>query len=197
MKLDWRKCTIQGGSDEEYSAFDRIVGEHRTRLGRDLRICEIGSCYGRSTVLLAQHGPVLAIDLWGDIDDGANHPEMVGQNFATFHQAMREHGLFLPKERVFPALSTSAVLDILRDEMFDVIYIDADHHYEPVRLDIQRSQRHLAPSGLFMFHDYKRPGDNPKLGVNIAVDELLATGDYVIKEHVGGLLCLQRTFVQA
>ena len=52
------------------------------------------------------------------------------------------------------------------------MYVDASHYYEPARLDIQRSKVHLAPNGLLIVHDYKRPGDRPDVGVNQAVPSL-------------------------
>lgn len=184
-----------GGCEEEYSAFERLVGEHHKLLGRDLFILEIGSAFGRSTILLAQFGKVIAIDLWGDIHEGVEYPDMIGSNFDAFRETLQRFDLI--NKRVFPVLSTSKPLDLLPHMSFDVVYVDADHHYEPAKLDIQRSKNHLTQGGLFVVHDYKRPGDNPELGVNRAVDELLAEGDFVIKEHRRGLVCLQRKSVAA
>ena len=192
MTLDWKSCESIG-SLEEYEVFDRIVSDHRNTLDHDLFILEVGSYHGQSTILLAQYGWVIAIDLWGDIHDGTAHPESIGkENLNAFVQNMNDNRL-IETGRVFPIVSTSVVLNFLHPyQHFDLIYIDASHYYEPAKLDIERSKWNLAPDGLLVIHDYKRPGDRPDVGVNQAVDELIESGEFVIREHFGGLVVLKR-----
>lgn len=189
VKLDWRSVKWIG-SQEEYEFFDRVVHEYANRFNRELFSLEIGSYHGQSTVLLAQYGWVLAIDLWGNVDNGIIHYDEIGQvNWTAFIQTIIRHSLI---GRVFPVVSTSGALSMMPGVMFDLVYIDAAHDYASVTADIKHSVPHLSNGGLFVFHDYKRPGDNPELGVNKAVDELLSHGQFVVCEHFKGLLVLER-----
>ena len=190
IPLDWQNVRPIISSQEEYEWFDHIASDHYSNLGRDLLSLEIGSYCGQTSVLLAQYGPVFAIDLWGDVHNGLGHMSNIGQvNFVPFIQNIIRYDLV---ERVFPIVSTSAVLDKLPQMAFDIIYVDAAHYYEPAKLDIDRSKRHLAPNGLLVCHDYKRPGDAAHIGVNRAVDEFLESGEFKIKEHFKGLVVLER-----
>ena len=57
---------------------------------------------------------------------------------------------------------------------FDLIHVDANHRYEPVRVDCCLWLPKLTPWGLAAFHDYNRiPGRPPHPGVKKAVDECI------------------------
>jgi hypothetical protein len=190
MIVDWRSCLgINAESENEF--LDQIVNQYRDFLGRDLVSLEIGSYHGLSSALLAQYGTVFAIDLWGDIHDCESDYETIGQvNFVFFIQNMLRLQLL---GRVFPLVSTSQILNHLPPMKFDVIYIDGGHYYHLVRMDIERTRRHLGPNGLLICHDYKRNGDAPDLGVNIVVDELLATEKWIVIEKFQGTVVLTRS----
>ena len=57
-------------------------------------------------------------------------------------------------------------LATLPDESVDVVYIDADHHYEPVRQDLAEARRKVRRDGWIIVNDY------------IMVDTLNATTPY-------------------
>ena len=46
------------------------------------------------------------------------------------------------------------VLPSLRDDTFDVVFIDGDHGYEAVSGDIKEAGRILKPGGTIFLHDY-------------------------------------------
>lgn len=53
-----------------------------------------------------------------------------------------------------------------REEAFDLIFIDGDHHHEQVVRDIDNALRHLAPGGVLVMHDclpISRDYENPSL----------------------------------
>ena len=188
--LDWQSCTPIS-SQSEYEVFDRVMREYHAKAGRDLSIIEIGSYRGQSTVLLAQYGFVFAVDLWGDIHDGVAHTDTIGkENLLPFIETMVRFDLI--GKRVFPIVSTSRVLGFLPILRADVAYVDASHYYEPAKTDIEQCVRHLSQDGLLVCHDYKRPGDSPLIGVNRAVDELIESSEWKIKEHYNGIVFLQR-----
>jgi predicted O-methyltransferase YrrM len=48
---------------------------------------------------------------------------------------------------------SESLLPLLRDESFDVVYIDADHTYEPVKRDILESMRLVKEGGVICGDD--------------------------------------------
>jgi len=60
-----------------------------------------------------------------------------------------------------------------KDEYFDFIYIDADHHYEAVEMDLKLWYPKLKKGGLFSGHDYTGHETDKHFGVTQAVDEFV------------------------
>lgn len=59
----------------------------------------------------------------------------------------------------------------------DLIYIDGDHAYEAVVMDLRAWLRLLAPGGLLIGDDYLWPGPRR------AVDEIAAEGKWIVELH--------------
>jgi hypothetical protein len=189
-KIEWGTC--QGLSVPGENEFLERVARHHSlnQESRLLRCLEIGSYQGLSAAILAQFGVVFCIDLWADLLDGESNYDKIGKvNYEAFRNNMVR--LKLMNDRVFPSVSSSKMLDHMIDMNFDIIYIDAAHEYAPVRRDILATERHLRKGGLWIFHDYKREGDNPNLGVNIAVDELLDIGKFTCYDKYKGCIVLK------
>jgi len=156
---------------------------------RPLRLAiEVGSWHGCSTLVLAQYFPrIICVDLWGDLLDGASLPEKAGraESFDQFLTNMQKNDLY--DKVVFPIVSTSEVLNVFKDSLeADMVFIDACHYLDPVRLDIQNAKRHVAKDGLFAFHDYHHEQ------VKQAVDELIATGEFKVHSQGGWTIILNR-----
>jgi predicted O-methyltransferase YrrM len=64
-------------------------------------------------------------------------------------------------------------IPMLKNNSFDLIYIDAAHDYESVKIDISLSLSKLKKDGVISGHDYNR--DNHP-GVVAAVDEFVSLG---------------------
>jgi hypothetical protein len=155
---------------------------------RPLRLAiEIGSWHGCSTLVLAQYFPkIICVDLWGDLLDGESQPDTMGRadSFNTFLTNMQTHDLY--NKTVFPIVASSEVLNIFDPLEADVIFIDACHYLEEVRLDIKNSKKHVAKDGLYIFHDYHHEP------VKQAVDELVATGEFKVYAQGGWSIILKR-----
>jgi hypothetical protein len=206
LSLPWRSISTMSQWESEYNTLERYCEyiwnsfERRTNLA-----IEIGSYHGRTTAIIAQYFPcVLAIDLWGDIHKGTSKLSSVGQeSFVPFIKNMIQLGL---TEKVHPIVSTSGCLSNLQYLGAELIFIDGSHHYEDVRVDIDRAFEHLDDSGLLVFHDYKRPGigypvvegypyEGPNdawEGVARAVDEAMNEYDLEIYDHSGGVVALRK-----
>jgi predicted O-methyltransferase YrrM len=192
QKIDWESC-LKINDQEENKFLEKVARQHSLNLGsRILRSLEIGSYQGLSAAILAQFGIVFCIDLWADIFDGVAHYDQIGKvNYEEFRSNMVR--LKLMNESVFPSISSSKMLEHMMPMDFDIIYIDANHDYEPIRQDILATERHLRKGGLWIFHDYKREGDRPELGVNRAVDELLDIGKFSCYQKYKGCIVLKET----
>lgn len=135
---------------------------------RHIRLVEVGSWKGRSTVAMAHYLPPNGF-LW--CVDTFEGPE----NKAGFEMDFREVIEFGPdfvlnqfkentkdysdKIQVIQENSATAwkTLQPLCASGYDMIFIDADHYYEKVKNDIINFGKILAPWGLLCGHDYKIP----------------------------------------
>jgi predicted O-methyltransferase YrrM len=181
---------------EEYLLLESLADEYQGK-----RALEIGSYHGRSTVLLAQFfSSVMAIDLWGDTEDGTAQHESIGQlHFASFIQNITRLGLI---DKVVPCVGTSSILNHMPDLDFDFIYVDGSHHYEDVKKDLWMVSDHLVPNGVIVVHDYKRPGwgyppfnhsdTDPWLGVAMAVKDFVKESGFELISHKLGTALIKR-----
>ena len=126
-------------------------------------ILELGSLLGRSTRAICDNtsGKVLVVDNW-------NTPAISNDaTYEAFKVNMKDHidsgKLEIYKGNIIDAFTYF----INKIYLFDFIFIDSDHNYEPAKSDIINSQKILTPGGLLSGHDYNWEG------VKKAVDELL------------------------
>lgn len=128
------------------------------------RIVEIGSWRGRSTVAMAMHtkGTVFAVDTW-DCNaygwpgwwSGPENTRLMQQPDWLFTEFLNNiTGL---RVMTFRMLSLTAA-QLLGDQKFDMIFIDADHEEVGVWSDIMAWRPLLAKDGLFCGHDYGYAG---------------------------------------
>jgi glycosyltransferase involved in cell wall biosynthesis/predicted O-methyltransferase YrrM len=132
-------------------------------------IVEIGSCFGRSTIYLAEgarhanRGTVWAVDPHtGDIAWDLGRVS----TYEVFLRNIREFGV---ESRVKPLKMTSKeAAQAWNGTPIRVLFIDGWHSYEAVTEDILLWFPHVVPGGLIVFDDYSNP-EFP--GVRQAVDE--------------------------
>lgn len=135
----------------------------------ELNILEIGSWYGASALSWAQGltlhndgiGSITCVDAWQPFFDRSLHQDEV---YVAMEQALGSdvaYNIFLHnistvpekiKRQHFRGVSDN-ILPLLRDNQFDVAFIDADHTYEPVKKDIQLSMRLLKDGGIICGDD--------------------------------------------
>ena len=129
---------------------------------RPQNVLEVGSHRGHTTKLLAEHTPpqtrVVALDR--DPRHGA---------------AYRDSPLTGKIERRIGEVSVEAFAAD-NPGSYDLIFLDADHTYSAVRRDTELLLPLLAPSGIFVWHDYANWGRfSKKNGVPEYLHELAAT----------------------
>jgi hypothetical protein len=138
------------------------------RLCSPIRVLEVGSWAGLSTLALAQPGvQVHCVDHWqGNPGDRLGEvakrypPELAFQTFC------RNMGWRLFKT-VFPHRGSSLLYASIWPMPMDLIFIDARHEYEHVANDIHAWLPHVRAGGILCGHDY---GVFP--GVTRAADEI-------------------------
>ncbi len=132
-------------------------------------IVEIGSWMGRSTRALADNcpGKVLAVDTWQGSDEDQHRALLEGKpkDWLMLQFMNNLAGVNVYAYR----LASLAAAETFKDELFDMIFIDAGHTYDDVKADILAWGNLLAPGGLLCGHDYHFEAP----GVVEAVNELL------------------------
>ena len=137
---------------------------------------EIGSFIGESTIIFAEHfNQVIAIDPF-QADYHKEDPTSKFNFDEVYDEYMRRTSPF-PNIKTLRLTSDSA-LDVLKDELFDFIYIDGIHTYEQVKIDIDNYLPLLKEGGIIGGHDYGPHWP----GVNKAVDEKFGKPDKVFKD---------------
>ncbi len=168
-------------------------------------IIEVGTWKGKSTIQMANclkkfnsetKATIIAVDTWLGAPEfwtwGLNDPargislkcaQGYPQVFFTFTKNVKSHGhhdIIAP----FPISSTQGA-DVLEyyNIKADIIYIDAAHEYEAVKVDIEKYWALLKPGGVIFGDDYLLPNWP---GVVKAVDEFCNNNS--IKLNVNGVM---------
>ena len=137
------RLTIPGGVSQigaEITAFMAYAAEHRP-----IRVCEIGTLYGGTTVLLSRVSPSVRLMVGIDLRI-ANRRFLNGLNPEGQSLHLIEGSSLEPE--TFERLA-----GILGGEHLDLLFIDGSHHYEDVRSDFVRFRELVRPGGLIAFHD--------------------------------------------
>lgn len=119
------------------------------------KVCEIGSCKGISTeclALMCDH--VIAVDNWREYFEC----------WPLFAESMKEH-----RNMSVLHMASEAAAALFAPEVFDLVYIDADHSYASICNDITAWLPKVRKGGWIAGHDYASQEE----GVIRAVNELL------------------------
>ena len=142
----------------------------------NMRMVEIGSFIGESTIIFAQHfKEVIAIDPFLS----GYHEEDPTSRF-DFNDVYQE---YLDRTKPYKNIKTITLTSddafyILKDELFDFIYIDGLHTYEGVLTDIKNYQPLVKPGGYIGGHDLGPTWE----GIEKAVKEVYGKPDKVFKD---------------
>lgn len=168
-----------------------VFDEHLSFLkGRQsLRFLEVGVFEGKGTCyffeeMLGETGTLVAIDPF------LAYSESTITKMKGFDHVINEESLnrfrsntkpFENRITLFQGLSQN-ILPVLKDETFDLAFVDGDHSREAVALDGRECFRLLKDGGYLVFDDYlwgfkDRPETSPKE----AIDRFLQDHDHEIK----------------
>lgn len=123
--------------------------------GKNLIGCEIGTHNGWSLVWLLKNCDIslmYVIDPHKEYND-----EPYGQNFALTaakRNWIKNTESFKDKIQLIEKFSVDAVEDI-KDDSLDFIFIDGDHSYEAVKLELNSYYSKIKTGGVFAGHDFE------------------------------------------
>jgi predicted O-methyltransferase YrrM len=135
----------------------------------DFQILEIGSWVGASALSFAQglelhnniQGTITCVDAWKPFFNRETHNDDV---YVKMEQALSSEAAYqlfthnintLPKTITCQHLrgQTDTILPLLRENTFDIVFIDADHAYTPVLRDIKNSLALVKDGGIICGDD--------------------------------------------
>jgi predicted O-methyltransferase YrrM len=159
--------------------------------GEDCAVVEIGSYYGRSTVLLASAvrdlrpaARLVAIDPHdGLISMSGRADERGPSTYDAFCRCLRAAGVWDAVEVIRQRSAAVAWA-----EPIGLLFVDGLHDYDSVRADFEHFREWIVPGGFVAFHDYA-PGFP---GVTRFVEELRGGGEYRDQDRAGDLIVLRR-----
>lgn len=144
---------------------------HLTKAGKrpDLQVLEIGSWYGASALSWGQglkehngaQGTITCVDGWVPFFDRSLHKDDV---YVAMEQSLGSdaaYNIFLHNIKTLPSTlrcqhlrgQSDHILPLLKPGSFDVVFIDADHTYEPVKKDILLSMPLVKEGGVICGDD--------------------------------------------
>lgn len=136
---------------------------------KNLQILEVGSWIGASTLSWAQglnefnqaQGAISCIDAWQPFFDRQTHQEKVYHDMELALGSETAYQLYLHNVGTIPNSITcqhlrgqsANLLPLLRENTFDIIFIDGDHRYQAVLKDIELSLSLVKESGIICGDD--------------------------------------------
>lgn len=115
--------------------------------------CEVGVCRGEFSKHLLENWnckQLYLVDLWEDHDEYKEDFHNQNSNFEIMTNNVKEYN---ERVKVYKGYSNKVVHNF-DDELFDFIYIDANHSYEACKEDIELYWNKLKKGGILMGDDY-------------------------------------------
>jgi len=126
------------------------------------------------------------IDLYNQSDPGLARPGMSKRFFQDGHyDFIADRFKEYDNVNIIKGNSNEVLFDLSNtDQKFDVIYIDACHHYKESATDIMHASKLLRDGGILAINDYVKYVDLEQYGVILATNEFLRQNP---EWHVVGL----------
>ena len=125
---------------------------------KPINYLEIGAFYGANILSVAKtygshnDSKLYCIDPWKDYDDYPEYQNQQSRIYNTFMMNIENSGV---KDKIIINRGYSHIeIPKLKDEFFDIIYIDGNHEPEYVLEDAVLSFRKLKKNGIMIFDDY-------------------------------------------
>jgi predicted O-methyltransferase YrrM len=140
-------------SEQREGLQDMIDWINTIRPTSEMRMIEIGSYVGESTIMFSkQFKEVVSVDPFindYDLDDAACHHASFDRVYAEFIKNTLE----IPNIKSIRETSQNA-FSILKEQDWDIVYIDGLHTLEGVWYDIEHYKTLIKSGGFICGHDY-------------------------------------------
>lgn len=158
--------------------FDTRQAMMKSLVGNGKKIVEVGVFLGEfaNFLLTLQPTKLILIDPWEGVGQSGDHDgnNVKVANLPAAYLNILSQTAGLPHVDVVRGKSGD-MLALYKDEQFDCIYLDGDHSYEGVKIDLPLAWAKVKPGGWLMGHDYETNPAKTKtgyaFGVKKAVDE--------------------------
>lgn len=137
------RLAVPGGSHQIPEEIGGFIEFARPR--EPVRVCEIGTAAGGTTLLLSHLAPSVRSMIGVDI--------AIQNGRVVTALAPAGQRLDLIEASSLEPATVERVASILSGEPLDVLFIDGSHHYEDVRHDFLSYRGLVRPGGLIAFHD--------------------------------------------
>ena len=158
----------------EYDSIHKLINEYFNDQQSSIEVLEIGSWKGKSSLMFLQANPKVRVTA---IEPFCGPPEvfkLYGVN--TKEDYLHNTSLYSDRITLIEKYSTDSSLHLdLKDQQFDIFFIDGDHSYSGVINDIRLALRYTKDNGLIMIDDFWiNAAKNFKFrGITDAVHDLL------------------------
>jgi len=144
---------------------------------RKMNLIEIGSYAGESTIIFSKYfKTVLSVDPYLN-DYDKNDPACKYMDFNGVYEIFKNNIKDINNITHIRKKSDDAINDI-KNDMFDIVYIDGLHTYDQVLKDINNYRPIIKEGGYISGHDYHLNWD----GVRRAVNETLGKPDMIFSD---------------
>lgn len=178
-------------SNEQKNAIQRLA---ESTASKNCMFLEIGSWCGSSSIILAKvaqrnNGLLFCIDWWKGSENTALTDIATNNDiFGIFWSHVVNEGL---EDVVIPIRGNSSIIhQIIKFDMFDLIFIDGDHRYNAIKNDIKNYKSLVKKGGIMSGHDcegYIQNYDKDFL-------ELNKNNDFANGIHCGVVLAVGESF---
>jgi predicted O-methyltransferase YrrM len=169
---------------------------------KDMKVLEVGSWKGLSSSIISKtiskyDGTLYSVDIWENVEvvHGHEDKEQTKDVFDTFLDNMKILGF---NKNIKPMkMSSWEAADILKDNQFDLVFIDAAHVYDIVSVDIEKFLPMVKKGGIICGDDCKDYYKNlPSEYIEKYKNEDYAPIDFGVKQryHCGVIKALYEQF---
>ncbi|MFW6225349.1 MAG: class I SAM-dependent methyltransferase [bacterium] len=149
---------------------------------KDLVIVEIGAFAGQSAEIFSCHfKKVISIDPWESHYDKTGVDKASDPNYYNMEEVEKQFDKLCENRDniVKMKMSSEDAVKIFDDKSVDVVYVDGNHNYLPVKDDINNWFNKIKIGGFIAGHDYK---SKHFPGVHQAVKETIGKPDSLFKD---------------
>ena len=133
------------------------------------RVAEVGVYKGVSTRQILGSCSDILDEYWA-IDPFMKYEQM-NADWDALYRRVCAYMIEYPKLRALRLTSEESV-KLFPKGYFDLVFIDANHHYDFIKQDLNLWKPLVRKGGILSGHDYKQGGQFPFWGVYTAVNEM-------------------------